>query len=631
MGDFKVDFAIITAIELERQAVCRAFGMDDGDRVSRGSRIYWQKSLDLKEGEFYNIVVAQCPDMAGVSAALLVADIVVHWHPQAVLLVGIAAGVDQEKQNLGDLVIGSDVYYYDRCKLAPDGKRLEPIMYRADHTLWEHIQKASAWIPPDTLSRPDKTQIHPKIHYGVIASGEKVIADAIVRDEITAGHRKIIAIEMEGYGFSAAIWQSPEQIRSLVIKSICDFADTEKGDIWQPYAAAVAAEFTKHFLLDKPLPPLNPPKLDPGDPRYSFIIDGLKSGNLVPFLGQGINSSFYIDLALDLAKFVREDLLSGSGENDSKNEKLIQTLIGIPCSVCHYWPQDRPPECPMLKNINGTEDIKTCPLYIEQGLAVSKINLRYLSQYYILKNSLEMLYGKLYEILEVLETTHQPSELHHFLAELPHLMAAHNYPRRSPGLPFQLIVTTNYDDMLEKAFVAAQQPFDVVFYIADGDDQGKFKHQPYMGEPQIIEKDDSEHLPLRAPWGTSSQPRPIILKLFGTWEAAWNNNFVATEQQMSYLISTLKDNLPTGLLNALTKGNVLFMGYSPSDSDLLLLMNCLWPNNKIPSKSWLLHQAKPGDLEKELWKTRNVELRELPSSIDGSVVQFRDVIKARIQ
>jgi hypothetical protein len=71
-----------------------------------------------------------------------------------------------------------------------------------------------------------------------------------------------MAIEMEGYGFSKAAWQSFGTTPHLVFKSICDRADRGKADDWQPYAAAAAASFAKHFLLDRPLDPKNPPSLD---------------------------------------------------------------------------------------------------------------------------------------------------------------------------------------------------------------------------------------------------------------------------------------------------------------------------------------------------------------------------------
>ncbi|GCE61715.1 MAG: 5'-methylthioadenosine/S-adenosylhomocysteine nucleosidase [Microcystis sp. LE19-131.1A] len=251
-----IDFAIITAIAIERQAVCQAFNMTDKDRVNRQTRTYWRKRLPLQDGKYYEIVVAQLPDMAGVSAALLVNDTIQHWNPDAMLLVGIA-GAASKGQHLGDLVIASDVYYYERGKLTPDGKKPEPFMYKADALLWGRVSAVADWTAPIPVARPDGTQERPKISYGVIASGEKVIADAAVRDDIAAGQRKIQAVEMEGYGFSAAIWQSFERVRHLVIKAICDLADSSKNDEWQEYAAAVAAGFTKHFLLDQPLEPRN--------------------------------------------------------------------------------------------------------------------------------------------------------------------------------------------------------------------------------------------------------------------------------------------------------------------------------------------------------------------------------------
>jgi hypothetical protein len=308
---------------------------------------------------------------------------------------------------------------------------------------------------------------------------------------------------------------------------------------------------------------------------------------------------------------------------------LINQLIGTPCSVCPYWPKDRPEACPMLKDIARGED---CPLYIEQELAVSKINLRSLSHYYILKNGPNLMYDNLSDMM--LKINEHPQVLHQFLAALPRLMFSKGYPKRSPGLPFQLIVTTNYDNILAQAFLAVKQPFDVVFYVADGDERGKFKHQSYGEDVQTIDTLDYDKLPLRPPWGRSLQPRPIILKLFGTWEREthWENNFVATEQQLTFLIDSLTNNLPTSLMSILGRNsNILFMGYSPSDTDLDRIMHCFWLENKIPNKSWLLHHAQPGYLEQEIWETRNVDLLKMPSSLEGFVDQLKRGIEAQIQ
>ncbi|KAJ5281488.1 hypothetical protein N7478_006860 [Penicillium angulare] len=80
----------------------------------------------------------------------------------------------------------------------------------------------------------------PRVHYGLIASGNQVIKDALVRDHI-AKDLDILCFEME----SAGVMTTGQ---CLVIRGISDYADSEKTDKWHNYAAAVAAAYTKLFL-----------------------------------------------------------------------------------------------------------------------------------------------------------------------------------------------------------------------------------------------------------------------------------------------------------------------------------------------------------------------------------------------
>ena len=173
---------------------------------------------------YYEIVAAQMSDMANVDAAVLASDAIHHWHPQGLLMVGIAGAASPE-QELGDLAIGRDVLYYERGKATPEGTRPEPQMYKSDATLWNAVITISPWTDRIPVKRPDGTRHRPKVHLGVIASGERVIAEAGARDAIAATHRKIVAIEMEGYGVGSAAWQSFNDVRFLVIRSISDRAD----------------------------------------------------------------------------------------------------------------------------------------------------------------------------------------------------------------------------------------------------------------------------------------------------------------------------------------------------------------------------------------------------------------------
>jgi hypothetical protein len=46
-----IDFALITAIETERKALCQAFGLTDRHRVRRDARVYWRGRLSIADGE----------------------------------------------------------------------------------------------------------------------------------------------------------------------------------------------------------------------------------------------------------------------------------------------------------------------------------------------------------------------------------------------------------------------------------------------------------------------------------------------------------------------------------------------------------------------------------------------------
>ncbi|KAF9883051.1 hypothetical protein FE257_004305 [Aspergillus nanangensis] len=85
--------------------------------------------------------------------------------------------------------------------------------------------------------RPDST---PQIHYGTIGSADQVMKDALLRDK-WAEEQSIICFEMEAAGLM-------DSFPCLVIRGICDYADSHKNKVWQLYAAATAACYAKELL-----------------------------------------------------------------------------------------------------------------------------------------------------------------------------------------------------------------------------------------------------------------------------------------------------------------------------------------------------------------------------------------------
>ncbi|KAH7111330.1 hypothetical protein B0J11DRAFT_619915 [Dendryphion nanum] len=79
------------------------------------------------------------------------------------------------------------------------------------------------------------------VHYGTIASGNQVMKDGVTRDRLSAELGGVLCFEMEAAGLM-------NDFPCLVIRGICDYADSHKNKAWQPYAAATAAACAKEVL-----------------------------------------------------------------------------------------------------------------------------------------------------------------------------------------------------------------------------------------------------------------------------------------------------------------------------------------------------------------------------------------------
>ncbi|RGP79334.1 hypothetical protein FLONG3_2563 [Fusarium longipes] len=96
--------------------------------------------------------------------------------------------------------------------------------------------------PSKEVSRIHRDSTDPEIHYGVIASGNTLIKDAVTRDNLAldTGH-KCLCVETMAAGLI-------DRFPCLVIIGICDYADSHTTDEWQRYAAATAAAVAVELL-----------------------------------------------------------------------------------------------------------------------------------------------------------------------------------------------------------------------------------------------------------------------------------------------------------------------------------------------------------------------------------------------
>lgn len=90
-----------------------------------------------------------------------------------------------------------------------------------------------------TIHREERHNAGPVIHYGTIASGYEVIKDGKLRDEI--GERLgALCFEVEAADLQC--------FPSILIRGVCDYADSHTNKTWHFYAAATATAFAKELL-----------------------------------------------------------------------------------------------------------------------------------------------------------------------------------------------------------------------------------------------------------------------------------------------------------------------------------------------------------------------------------------------
>jgi hypothetical protein len=217
--------------------------------------------------------------------------------------------------------------------------------------------------------------------------------------------------------------------------------------------------------------------------------------------------------------------------------------------------------------------------------------------------------GRLYRFLhEVFDANYPPTSVHRFFARVPAVL-------RARGRQQLLLMTTNYDDLVERAFTEAGEQFDVVWYEAkNGPNQGRFLHRPPEGDVVAIER-PNEYI------GLALEQRPVVLKLHGAIDRVnpKGDSYVITEDSyIDYLVGgDVGLQIPFTLLERMSESHFLFLGYSMRDWNLRVILNRIWGAQQLDLQSWAVQRAplNPGarEVEEALWRDRgDVDLFYVP-------------------
>ena len=244
------DLAIVCALDMELTAVKAVPCSWQPLRLPHDPTRYWSGHV-LQGSRSYNIVAAAAPRMGMPASSALASKMIFAFRPRVLSMTGICAG-RYGKAQLGDVIVATHSWDWGSGKLdsVADVPRFRPSPHQlgpGDDLINEFIDVSKdvellARIKRDAGGNKPLTEL--SVHFGPMASGAAVVADGKVIDGVLDGNREMIGLEMEAYGVAAAAAGCSKPRPTCVIaKSVCDFADKDKADDVQQYAAETSSRF----------------------------------------------------------------------------------------------------------------------------------------------------------------------------------------------------------------------------------------------------------------------------------------------------------------------------------------------------------------------------------------------------
>jgi SIR2-like protein len=290
----------------------------------------------------------------------------------------------------------------------------------------------------------------------------------------------------------------------------------------------------------------------------------------------------------------------------------VVPVLGAGVNLC-----ERPPHVPWQRGRflpSGQELADKLAQYLDSML-IDGYDLARVSQYVAALEGEGSLYDQLHDVFDA---DYPPTLLHRFLARLA------RRTREAKDVPeCMLIVTTNYDDSLERAFANEGEPYDLVTYIAGGSDRGLFRHLVVDGEPTVI-RVPNEYYDLRL------DQRTVIAKIHGAVDRIHGaDSFVITEDHyIDYITRADFTGLfPVMLAAKLLTSHFLFLGYSLRDWNVRAMLYRLWGEQEGKNyHSWAI-QNNPDPIDRAAWNKRGVDI--LPVSVEDFVAAVEQRLRAQ--
>jgi hypothetical protein len=287
-------------------------------------------------------------------------------------------------------------------------------------------------------------------------------------------------------------------------------------------------------------------------PPYGIILKALRSGDAIPFLGAGASM---------VGRKLGDTTFLPSGSD------LARSLA-------------RDAEFPSTN---------------EADLA----DLSKVSSYYVDVSSRLLLRRELRSVFAATQKKYGCNDLHRLLAKIADKM---------------MVVTTNYDTLLEQAFLEAGKPYDLVVYPADNEDYANamFWWRDGVAEPELI---NPQHIDIDDLGKTN-----VIYKMHGSvhQEVGKWDSFVITEEDYIDFLSRMESAVPPAFSAYFGNRSFLFLGYGLRDWNLRVLLKKIRRNvgtlldhaGHAQPTSWAM-LMEPSHFERKLWDRRGVDIYDM--------------------
>ena len=258
--EYDYDVAIITAVDIEFYAVKGLSSKWERVKVANDASPYFE-TIFLRDNKSFRVIIACAPQMGMNACAILSLKMIHNFRPKYLFMTGIAASVKgTDVHGYGDVMVIDESWDGGAGKLTENDNSEAVFLPIAKHLRLDpdFAEKMRSIKDDSKLLRSIKDGWKPNqvpntelnIHIGSVVSVAGVIENEAIIDELKAKDRKLLGLEMEAYAmyYSANNCSNPKPI-AMALKSISDFANKQKNDMYQSYASYCSAKVLYEFIM----------------------------------------------------------------------------------------------------------------------------------------------------------------------------------------------------------------------------------------------------------------------------------------------------------------------------------------------------------------------------------------------